>query len=246
MTKTTYDEHADVYDLSYEAPVRRHVEGFTFLRLLGDVRGLSILDVACGDGMYTRMLKQLGAASVLGVDISEHMIDVARAKEQRAPLGLTYVVADAADMGQLGMFDVVSAAYLLHYAPTHEHLARVCRALHANLKPGGRLVTLVANPSFPEVGRSDYTTYGFTTEVQDHERDGSPMMMRVRLGPVEMPVPCFRWKRATYEGALRDAGFAEVAWHAAMLAPEGREKLGDAYWELYMRNPHLAAISCVK
>jgi SAM-dependent methyltransferase len=244
--KAEYDDHASIYDQSYEAPIRRYVEAFTFKNLIGDVRGLSVLDVACGDGLYSRMLKRMGAARVLGVDLSEQMIEMARAKEASEPLGVEYRVADAAGIGHIGEFDVVTAIYLLHYAQTHEHLSAMCRALYRNLAPGGRLVTLVASPSFPEPGRSDYSVYDFTVDLPEPDRDGAQGTMRMRLGTFEVAVTYHRWKRETYEGALRDAGFSSITWGSPTLEPEGLEKLGEAYWELYMKNPHLAFITCSK
>ena len=50
-------------------------------RRLGDVNGKRALDVACGEGHYSRLLRQAGAEEVVGIDISERMIDLARASE---------------------------------------------------------------------------------------------------------------------------------------------------------------------
>ena len=38
--------------------------------LLGDVNGKTALDLACGEGIYARYMKQHGANKVVGVDIS--------------------------------------------------------------------------------------------------------------------------------------------------------------------------------
>jgi len=244
--KAAYDDHASVYDQTYEAPIRRYVEGFTFNNLIGDVRGLSILDVACGDGLYTRKLKRMGAARILGVDLSEQMIEKARAKEASEPIGVEYKVADVASIGRLGAFDLVTAIYLLHYAPTFEHLSAMCAALYENLVPGGRLVTFVASPWYPERGRVDLPLYGFSVKIADPERDGSPGLLQFKYGSMELEVPFSRWKRETYEGCLRAAGFSNITWGTPTLNPEGLEKLGAAYWESYMQHPHFAFITCSK
>ena len=44
------------------------------MELAGDVRDQRILDLACGEGFYTRRLKAAGAARVLGIDVSAEMI----------------------------------------------------------------------------------------------------------------------------------------------------------------------------
>src|SRR5207244_1705305 len=69
--QTNYDEIAAQYQMAKRQPWRMHVEHFTFFELLGDLRGKSVLDLACGEGFVTRFLKLAGAARVLGVDLSE-------------------------------------------------------------------------------------------------------------------------------------------------------------------------------
>ena len=75
---TDYDPIAEQYKRSKLTPWRTHIECFTLLDTLGDVRGKSVLDVACGEGFYTRILQHLGAARTVGVDLSEGMIELAR------------------------------------------------------------------------------------------------------------------------------------------------------------------------
>src|SRR4051794_5212534 len=89
-----YADIAEDYKKSKLRPWRQHIEGYTLFSLIGDLRGKSVLDLACGEGFYTRQLKQRGAARVAGVDISEQMIALARAEEARKPLGIDYYVQD--------------------------------------------------------------------------------------------------------------------------------------------------------
>jgi predicted RNA methylase len=39
--------------------------------LLGDLRDKNVIDLACGEGFFTRSIKWAGAARVVGVDISK-------------------------------------------------------------------------------------------------------------------------------------------------------------------------------
>ena len=52
------------------------------MELIGDVAGKSVVDLACGEGFYTRRIRQAGAKRVLGVDLSEGMIELARKQER--------------------------------------------------------------------------------------------------------------------------------------------------------------------
>jgi SAM-dependent methyltransferase len=65
------------------------------LALCGEVRGLRVLDVGCGNGYFARALTRLGAR-VTGIDISPRMIEHARQQELAGPLGIDYHVLDAA------------------------------------------------------------------------------------------------------------------------------------------------------
>ena len=71
-----YDSIAREYQRTKESPLRRHVEAYSFFHMVGDVTGLRVLDLACGDGFYTRLLKKAGATVVMGVDISTEMIAI--------------------------------------------------------------------------------------------------------------------------------------------------------------------------
>ncbi|MDG2305017.1 MAG: class I SAM-dependent methyltransferase [Candidatus Binatia bacterium] len=63
--------------------------------MVGGLAGRTVLDLACGTGFYTRRLKERGASSVLGVDLSREVIEVARRHEGENPVGVSYRVADA-------------------------------------------------------------------------------------------------------------------------------------------------------
>jgi len=96
------------------------------------------LDLACGDGWYSRaFLHELGASAVHGVDLSPDMIEAGRGK---ATPGLTLSVGDCTDaaaMARLGSFDIVTAAYLLCYAGSEAELEAMMRGVAAAVKPGG-------------------------------------------------------------------------------------------------------------
>ena len=67
-------------------------------RLLEVRQGVTVLDVACGNGLFSRRLAELGA-SVVATDFSEMFVELARARTQRAGYGdaVEYLVVDATD-----------------------------------------------------------------------------------------------------------------------------------------------------
>src|SRR5437763_15976790 len=142
---TDYDQIAGQYKRAKLQPWRTHIERYTLLRLVGDLAGKAVLDLACGEGYYTRELRRRGAARVVGVDLSAGMIGLAEAEEARRPLGVEYRVGDARALDVPGEFDLAFAAYLLNYAHTAEELTQMCRPVARALRPGGRFVTANTN-----------------------------------------------------------------------------------------------------
>ncbi len=157
-----YDRLTRQYRRSKAMPFRVFSEIPDHLALLGDLRGRSVLDLACGEGFYTRLIKQAGAARVVGVDLSEHMIALAREQEMFDPLGITYVAGPAESLGSIGPFDAVSAAFLLNNAPDRPTLDAMARAVVINLAPGGRMVMTIS--TFGDWPGTDYSPYGMVAD----------------------------------------------------------------------------------
>jgi Methyltransferase domain len=91
---TDYDEPGAHYLLIKSLPWKRFAERHTFFKALGPLGGVRLIDVACGDGYYSRALRDAGA-EVVGVDVSREMIQLARQQDARDPRGIRYEVADA-------------------------------------------------------------------------------------------------------------------------------------------------------
>jgi ubiquinone/menaquinone biosynthesis C-methylase UbiE len=119
----------------------------TLLDLLEDVRGMRVLDLACGQGRVARELARRGAL-VVGIDISDALLDGAREAETEEPLGITYLNVDATSARALTgeMFDgVVCNHGLADIDDLDGTLATVARVL----RPGRRFVFSILHPCFP-------------------------------------------------------------------------------------------------
>lgn len=123
-----------------------HLVRPALLRVLGDVRGLSVLDLGCANGATSRAVARLGAR-VTAVDISETLIARARAREEAEPLGIDYIAADAARLDALGTdsFDRVIANMSLMDVEDAEGMIREVGRV---LKPDGRFVATLFHPCF--------------------------------------------------------------------------------------------------
>src|SRR5262247_761375 len=65
-----YDHIGSKYDEYARTATLKQAECYTFFRMVGVLEGQRTMDLACGFGFYTRLLKAHGAAHVIGVDIS--------------------------------------------------------------------------------------------------------------------------------------------------------------------------------
>lgn len=247
---TNYDPIAEQYKRSKQTPWRAHLECYTLLNLVGDVSGLDVLDVACGEGFYTRLLKHRGAGRVTGVDLSEGMISLARRQEEAGPLGIDYQIGDGRDLRLDQKYDVAVAAYLLNYAPDRQELAAMCRSIARSLKPGGRFVTVNSNPACDFRTAPSYRAYGFETRLEERPplpvnvADGTPITWTFYLGNEEFSIENYFLPVALHEQTLKEAEFRTITWHAPSLAPEGACELGADFWKPFLAHPPITFIEC--
>jgi len=235
-----YDAIGDRYSEAKQAPWRIHLEAYSLERLAGDVRGLRVLDLACGDGFYTRRLKRRGAAAAIGVDLSAEMVALGRRAEAEAPLGCRYEVGDAADV-DLGAFDLVIAAYLFNYAHDRAELARLCAAVVANLRPGGRLVAVNDYTDDGVSGARDFTPHGFRKAGPDPYVEGGPITYQFLLPAGRtFTITNYYWTPASYLAGLRAAGCRDAAWHQFEIDPAALQPA--AHWDAFRATPPCAAL----
>jgi ubiquinone/menaquinone biosynthesis C-methylase UbiE len=244
---TDYDQIAEQYKRAREQPWRTHIERYTLLRLVGDIAGKSVIDLACGEGHYTRVLRQQGAGRIVGVDLSRSMIRLAEDEEARQPLGIEYRVGDVQTLQVHEEFELAFAAYLLNYAQTAEELTQMCRAVARALEPGGRFVTVNSSPIEPTVDFPAARTYGFSRRVQGDLREGAPIVLQFFLPDgSSIEVTNYYLSVGTMEAAFRAAGLRDVTWHAPEVSPEGLREFGQEYWADFLAHPPVAFIECVK
>lgn len=243
---TNYDGIADQYKESKLEEWRTHIEQFTLLQMLGDVSGKSVLDFACGEGYYTRVLRRLGAAPVVGVDLSQGMIDLAEAEEARTELGIDYRQGDARSITLTEGRDIVFAAYLLNYAKNYDEMVEMGKAIARNLKPGGRFITVNNNPDDPPSNFSTGKAYGFTKHLEGALVEGAPIIFRFHLPEGPFDVTNYHISKATIEEALHAAGLRDVRWHAPIVSPAGLQQRGASHWTPFLNGPPVAFFECIK
>jgi len=237
-----YDSIAAQYSEGKQSPLRKFIEAYSLFQMAGDVQGLRVLDLACGDGIYSRRLKQAGAARVVGVDISQGMIDIAEQAEQQQPLGIEYICSDAKDIQGLGEFDLILGAYLFHYAPDEQSLLAMATAARAHLAPDGRFVGINENPEQSLADFNGYAQYGFNKTACAPLLDATPVTYSMVSGRSLINFQVHYYGRSTYERLFARAGFSAVHWKPLQLDPEGISQSGEEYWQEYLANPPVVGL----
>lgn len=236
---TNYDDIAEAYLKANDHPIKVYVESFTFLNVLGNIQARTILDLACGDGYYTRLIKRQGAAQMVGVDISEEMINRAKILEDQAPLGIEYRQRDVTQLGPVGSFDLVTAVYLFPYASTQQMILAMCQAIYENLAPGGRFVSITLDPDLAsEADLKLYESYGVSFQAAGALQDGAKIKAAIELAGSFFELSNFYWRRETYESVLQRAGFREITWRQMGVSEEGIRTYGQDYWQAFLTRPY--------
>ncbi|MDE2887236.1 MAG: methyltransferase domain-containing protein [Gemmatimonadota bacterium] len=240
----TYDAIAEQYRDSKLLPFRHAIERYTVFQLLGDLRGKTVLDLACGEGIYARQFRRAGASAVTGVDVSPEMIALAAAEERADPIGCRYVCQDAARFVSDEPVDVVTAIYLLNYARTADELASFCRACFHALKPGGLLVGFNDNVCNPPLPDRSLSKYGLERTCRHPLREGDIIRYRITNPDGQVfDFDNYYLAPATFEQTMRSSGFSDFRWVDASLDPAEPEA---AFWEDFLAQKPLAAFTAIR
>lgn len=237
MTREGWDELADWRDhrMGERGDLwHRAIIDPTLLDVVGPVRGLRVLDLACGNGYLARRWAREGAASVLGVDLSARNVAHARRREGRRPSGASFRVADAAHLPFLPnrSLDLVVANMALQDIPD---AASVIREVARVLRRGGRFVFSGSHPCFDLDDRSLWVVErsrgddGSWRDLVWRKVRGYRDERTVRV-PWDLPgretgyTLAYHRTLSSYVRMLRDAGFGLTRLEEPAPLPEAIEK----------------------
>jgi SAM-dependent methyltransferase len=150
---------------------RDHLNTPAFFDMLPDVRGLSGLDIGCGEGHNTRLLARRGAR-VTAIDISRAFLAHARQSELQRPLGINYHLASAVELPFAAhAFDFATAFMSFMDIP---EVDRVFAEAQRVLKPGSFVQFSITHPCFDTPQRRhvrDEQGEAYAVEVGGYFRD---------------------------------------------------------------------------
>jgi SAM-dependent methyltransferase len=214
------------------------LEWATFRALLRDLRDRRVLDLGCGFGWHCRYASQQGARTVVGVDLSEKMLERARAMTQDAS-GIEYRQCAIEDIDFLSNeFDIVISSLALHYVKQFD---LVCRKVHDCLVPSGEFLFSVEHPIFTALPTQDWY-YGSTGErlhwpIDNYQNEGPRLTNWLTKNVIK-----YHRTLATYVNTLIESGFGITRLEEPKPAPE----LTDPDEQDQTRRPPFLVIAAVK
>ncbi|MFI6996668.1 class I SAM-dependent methyltransferase [Nocardia sp. NPDC050175] len=111
----------------------------------------TVLDVGCGSGENALYVASLGF-SVVGIDVAETALAIARAKAAERGIEVDFVVADGFQLTRLGRrFDTVVDCGMFHTCDADERPEYVA-SLRSTIAHGGTLYVLCFSDIGPDVG----------------------------------------------------------------------------------------------
>jgi SAM-dependent methyltransferase len=236
----TYDDDGDRN--------RRYQSDEPMLALLGDVQGHTILDVGSGNGYLCRKLARRGAR-MTGVELSDEFLRLAREREAREPLGITYVHASVARIESLAAtsFDKAVSNYVLMDVDDY---AAAVREVFRLLKPTGIFVAVISHPAFA-CGSADWMAPAPDSPRRE-DRAGFIVDDYFHRGPYlaqwgELdPVLSFHRPLRDYWAVFREAGFRIEDLEEPSITDRGRRELPPSLAERALRVPWSCIFKLVK
>lgn len=239
-----YDRIGRNYQESKRLPFRNFVEEHSMFKLLPDLAGRSVVDLACGEGIYARKLMRAGAGRVVGVDISPEMIGLAERAETAQPLGVSYVVADVATVELEERFDVALCAYLFNYARSRAELRALVENVRRLIRPGGLVVGCNDYPDNPPAQFDRYRPYGFIKLGAAEPHEGDTVTYRF-FNPDDTVFEIDNYFLPTdaYRQEFARAGFTSFEWVMPEASPEGLEAAPPGFWDAYLDSPPIVSFT---
>jgi demethylmenaquinone methyltransferase/2-methoxy-6-polyprenyl-1,4-benzoquinol methylase len=103
-------------------------------QIVSKISGGMILDLACGTGILSRMIAKIPNSEVVGVDVTQNYLDVAKKKSGFD--NISYVLEDAEKLDLDKKFDFIVSSYIPKYCDAKLLIAKCV----THLNPGGQII----------------------------------------------------------------------------------------------------------
>lgn len=145
-----YDKHLEKTGDTYHDKVVHP----NLLRMLGALKGKQVLDLACGQGIFSRLMADQGA-HVVGVDLGKELIELAEKKNKDYKFKVHYFHSPSDDLYMIkdGTLDIVVCVLALQNI---EKLQETLKEVSRVLKKGGKFYAVLNHPAFRNPGATHW------------------------------------------------------------------------------------------
>lgn len=226
---------------------------------------IKIADLACGTGNFTRPLKKMSGGTVVGIDLSNDMLNIARKKEEAEPLGIKYIMADCSkdmlkipEIAAAAPFDMINVAWLVEYANDMPTLKGMIQNMYNLLKPGGVVCSLAENTSLTWEECILHQRYGMRFPgITDPAREGVYDYKEKKDGAysiaiyVEDPkvkpyeVGYYSWTLETVQSVYKEVGFSKYELITTLICEADTEYEAE-YYKPYCKLPDMVISKATK
>lgn len=112
--------------------------------LFPPLQGKTVLDLGCGYGWHCKFAAEQGAVRVLGLDLSQKMVEEAISRNQDGQIEYRVCSIEGYDYPD-STWDCVVSNLALHYV---HHIEEIFRKVHQTLKPDGVFIFNIEHPIF--------------------------------------------------------------------------------------------------
>ena len=137
--ETFYNLYKEMRDSKINA--NELIEIPTIKSMLPNLKGKKILDLGCGEGQMARFFIEQGAKKVVGVDISQNMLNEAKKNQSKS---LEFKLLPMEELSLIDeKFDIVFSSLAFHYV---EDFGKLMRDISCKLKKNGYLIFSQEHP----------------------------------------------------------------------------------------------------
>jgi len=179
--------------------------------MIGDVKGLKLLDTCCAcDAKQAFSWNNLGAI-VTACDITPKAIEIAGANAAKLNFNIEFVETDMQKLEPVGdnQYDIVFATYPCWVQDLNE----ACRNWYRVLKTGGKLLLNMTHPIMECIETDEngliivYLNYNNPVPEIDDDFGGTPLADRFGGWSIDLPSACNNYRISDVLNAICDAGF---------------------------------------
>ena len=208
-------------------------------KLLPDLRDCAALDLGCGYGWHCRYLIENGAKSVIGVDLSEKMLEKANQINKLEGIAYQHQAIEEVSFSP-AQFDLVISSLAFHYIKDFDTL---CQNIYTWLQPGGQFLFSIEHPVFTAAGNQDWI-YGTDNEKLYWPVDNYFLMGCRETTFLGDTVLKYHRTITAYFGSIVHSGFKITA----CIEPEPNSEMLEKFPQMHdeLRRPMMLIISAEK